>query len=199
LFERNAFLTAYTNYDERHFGLMMPAVLFTFLARTRTLIADNNQGGEAVRLDPYSAAIEVPRQVDPPHPTLWQKWRGWGTRELTRRGVRKARRRLARWLAPVADPPPTRQSILLEDPRSLAQLQAASFLVGHLEAAARRRRRVQTQRRRPDEEIFERFPLHLVPTYPGDEALFADPGFETLLPEEVPIRRASLADLMEME
>lgn len=198
LFERNAFLTAYSNYDELHFGDMMPAVLFTFLARTRTLIADNNERGELIRRDPY-AGDEGAQGGESPRPTLWQKWRGWGTRELARRGVRKLRRRLAGWLAPASETEPMLEAILLDDPRSLAQLQAASHLVDHLEAAARRRQRIQGQRRRPDREIFERFPLWVVPTYPGDEALFADPGFESLLPEHVPLRRATLADLMEME
>lgn len=198
LFERNAFLTAYTNFDAPHFGSLMPAVLFTFLARTRTLVADNNPGGEAVRRDPYSSPDVEPEDL-PLQPTLWQKWRGWGTRELTRRGLRKARRRLADWLAPLEETPPLLDSIVLDDPRSLAQLQAASFLVDHLEAASARRHRVQAQRRRPDREIFERFPLYVVPTYPGDEALFADPGFAELLPREVPLRHATLSDLMEME
>lgn len=201
LFERNALLTAYTNYDDSHFGSMMPAVLFTFLARTRTLIADNNQGGDLVRRDPYSGSGAA-QEVAPLQPTLWQKWRGWGSRELARRGIHKARRQLAQWVAP-ADPTSAvkqqLEAVLLEDSRSLAQLQAASFLVDHLEGAAARRRQVQSQRQRPDREIFERFPLYLVPTYPGDETLFSDPGFESLLPTDVPIRRATLDDLMEME
>ena len=197
LFERNAFLTAYKNYDEAHFGKMMPAVLFTFLARTRTLLADNNAGGAAIRRDPYCDGTPPAMEV-PPQPTLWQKWRGWGTRELTRRGVRKARRRLATWLAPVEEAAPVLESVLVDDPRSLAQLQAASHLIDHLESASIRRRDVQSQRRRPDGEIFERFPLYVVPTYPGDESLFADPGFRALLPRDVPVQRATLADLMEM-
>ena len=49
-----------------------------------------------------------------------------------------------------------------------------------------------------DREIFERFPLYLVPTYPGDQALFASPGFEAWLPKDLPIRRATLAEIMEM-
>ena len=34
---------------------------------------------------------------------------------------------------------------------------------------------MQERRRRPDAEIFERFPLRIVPTYPGDERF--DSGF----------------------
>jgi hypothetical protein len=39
-------------------------------------------------------------------------------------------------------------------------------------------------RRRPDEEIFERFRFHLIPTYPGDENLFRSDFFRELLKPE---------------
>ena len=37
-------------------------------------------------------------------------------------------------------------------------------------------------RRRSDREIFGRFPLHVVPTYPGDETLMSGPLFRLLRP-----------------
>lgn len=53
--------------------------------------------------------------------------------------------------------------------------------------------------RRSDREILERFPLYVVPTYPGDEGLFASAGFESLWPEDLaPVRRL-LDDVMEVE
>ena len=57
---------------------------------------------------------------------------------------------------------------------------------------------MQRRRARSDREIFQRFPLALVPTYPGDARLFADPGFAAWLPDDLPLRRATLADLMDV-
>ncbi|MCG8455437.1 MAG: hypothetical protein MI919_04080, partial [Holophagales bacterium] len=58
------------------------------------------------------------------------------------------------------------------------------------------RQRVQQRRRRSDREYFERFPLAIVPTYPGDERLFAGPAFEGLLPEGLPLVRHELEEVM---
>lgn len=219
LFERNAFLTVFKNYDEEFFHKVMPAVLSTLLARTRTLMAENNEGGELLRLDPYGqpssrlAEVAAGEQVSPaPTPTFFQKWRGWGTKEFARRGVRRFRRRLARRIAPGPDPGSAKQGsgepnlteavkpagVFLDDPRTLAQLQAIHHLLENLDTATLQRQRVQERRKRSDREIFEKFPLALVPTYPGDEKLFADSGFRTLLPESVPLVEWTLADLMEM-
>jgi hypothetical protein len=38
-----------------------------------------------------------------------------------------------------------------------------------------------------------------VPTYPGDERLFASPGFRELLPADLPLVESTLAELMELE
>ena len=35
-----------------------------------------------------------------------------------------------------------------------------------------------------DREIFERFPLHVVPTYPGDSEWFASDAFQSMLPDD---------------
>jgi hypothetical protein len=56
---------------------------------------------------------------------------------------------------------------------------------------------VQQRRRRTDRELLERFPLYLVPTYPGDERLFASPGFASFLPREPQLVRATLPEIME--
>ncbi len=80
----------------------------------------------------------------------------------------------------------------------MAQLRATHWLLAHLDTAAARRAEVQKRRRRPDREIFERFPLYLVPTYPGDQALFASAGFRSWLPEELPLVEARLEEIMEM-
>ena len=240
LFERNAFLTAYKNYEPGLWEQVMPALLLTFLSRTQTMLADNNPGGSSLRIDPYagwiantagpanpnapgSASSSAPGPANPaaaaaaeprpaPAPTagaapagggagalrgLRRKWRQHGTRELCRRAAARlgrelraafARRRAAPALAPA-----------LTDERTLAQLRALSYLLSHLEAAAAARAAVQRRRRRPDGEIFARFPLYLVPTYPGDAALFADPGFAAWLPPGLPVLRRALDEVMAVD
>src|SRR5258708_39053391 len=97
----------------------------------------------------------------------------------------------------VASPVPGAGPPRRTDERTVAQLRATHWLLGHLDGAATRRAEVQKRRRRPDREIFERFPVYLVPTYPGDYALFASPGFRDWLPKDLPLVEARLEDIME--
>jgi GT2 family glycosyltransferase len=165
LFERNAFLTAYKNLDEAWWPRLMPAIQLTYLSRTQTLLEQNNRGGEQAAIDPYAGA-----SADA------------GT---AARGARR-RRWFSRRLAAGVD---------LSDPRALAQFRASRSLLRHLDSAAETRRLTQARRRRADRDIFERFGLYVIPTYPGDEALFASAGFAAWLPGELPLRRATLREI----
>ncbi|HVT57539.1 MAG TPA: glycosyltransferase family 2 protein [Thermoanaerobaculia bacterium] len=216
LFERNAFLTAYKNYEAGLWERVMPALLLTFLSRTQTLLADSNPGGGSLRIDPYAGWIAntagpgsapaptgVPERAAPSPPwwsDLGGKWRAHGPREFFRRAVRKL---LAGAARPVAGAAPGTAGLppvpLLTDERTVAQLRALSYLLAHLDRAAAAREAVQRRRRRPDREIFARFPAFLVPTYPGDEALFASPGFAAWLPADLPLVRSTLAEVMELD
>jgi GT2 family glycosyltransferase len=216
LFERNAFLTAYKNYEAGLWERVMPAILWTLLSRTQTLLVQNNPGGTTLTVDPYAGWIAntgggaaaneggpagawapVPPLPGPPRTArellaaLPAKWREVGTIELARRLLRRLRRRLPRPAAPA--------TARLTDERTVAQFRALTYLLGHLDRHAEKRRRVQARRRVPDREIFARFPPYLVPTYPGDERLFASPGFRAWLPADLPLVEATLAELMEME
>ncbi|HEV2846381.1 MAG TPA: glycosyltransferase family 2 protein, partial [Thermoanaerobaculia bacterium] len=205
LFERNAFLTAYKNYEPGLWERITPAVMLTLLARTDALLAAN-PGVGALRIDPYAGHIAntagkgsvpaAPRSVDIPPITTWEgfamRWRGYGPRELLRRGLGKIRGRVA------SQPPAPVEAPRLTDERTVAQFRALHWLLGHLDGAAEARAAVQRRRKRPDREIFERFPVYLVPTYPGDEALFASPGFQAWFPEDLPVARARLDEIMEM-
>lgn len=209
LFERNAFLTAYTNYEAGLWERMMPAILLTFLARTQALLARNNPGGATLALDPYAGwiantapAAAPPQSPNPAAPAtpldtrpsaftpagLAVRLKEYGARDLLRRAWTKLRGSGA---------PP--RFPILEDERTIAQVRALSYLLGHLDGAAARRAAVQARRRRPDREIFARFPPYLVPTYPGDAELFKSPGFEAWLPGELPLVRAELPEVMEMD
>ena len=192
LFERNAFLTAYKNYDSRMWPRLMPAVLLTLLARTQALLVQNNAGGDQLAADPYAPpAIAKPADRS----SALDRLRRRGLSASLKGAVRRVRRRAAEWLEPGTGP----RKVRLDDPRSLAQLQAMSNLLGGLDVSAAARERVQARRRRADGEIFARFPLLLVPTYPGDEELFADPGFRAWLPREITLEERTLGELMSLE
>lgn len=100
------------------------------------------------------------------------------------------RDRLRRWLSLPAP------ALRLSDERTLAQFRAWQSFLDQLDRAAVKRAAVQARRRRPDREILARFPLHLVPTYPGDEALFSSPGFAAWLPVEPELVRLRLDEVM---
>jgi hypothetical protein len=60
---------------------------------------------------------------------------------------------------------------------------------------AGKRDAVQKRRRRTDREIFETFPLHFVPTYPGDDELMRSPLFRALRPD-LPAIDKTLTEIM---
>lgn len=59
--------------------------------------------------------------------------------------------------------------ISLEDPLTAAHLRALLWIHRNQAALAEKRRAVQAARRRTDAEIFAKFPMRRVPTYPGDD------------------------------
>ena len=206
LFERNAFLTVYKNYQAGLWERMMPAVQLTLEHRTQALLVQNNPGAETLTVNPYDGLLADTGAGDaaadgvfvgqpPPSPTLLEKWRGYGPRDFFKRGVRKALRSLTPWVFETPEAP-TGPEPRVTDGRTIAQLRAISNLLTHLDRAAESRRATQARRRRDDLEIFERFPLHIVPTYPGDERLFGTTAFASWLPDDVPCVRRSLSDVM---
>jgi hypothetical protein len=119
------------------------------------------------------------------------RWQGYGPEDFLRRGARKL---FGGGAPPAAAGHPG--APVLTDERTVAQLRALSWLLGNMDAAAARRAAVQARRKRPDAEIFARFPLYLVPTYPGDYALFNSPGFQAWLPADLPLVRKQLDESM---
>ena len=209
LFERNAWLTAYKNYDDAHWRRLMPVVELAFLSRTRSLLVENNPGGETFRVDPYaglvadtgsrSASAEPPLEpLDGPITPgrVVTRWRELGTRELLRRVARRLGISRPKRRSPQGHPEPVPT---ITDPRTVAQVRSLSWLLDHVDGAAEKRAAVQARRVRPDAEIFERVPLYVVPTYPGDEALFGSDGFRAWWPEGVPVVRSALADVMAVD
>lgn len=223
LFERNAYLNVFKNYEAGVFEQMMPLVELVLRARTLAMLVQNNPNAVTLTLDPYAGLIAntAPREAGanaaatagvatslpvsaavPPRDSLLAKWRRYGTLELLERAIAKLRRQRAarrgvQLVAPVGGPDP--RYPVIQDERTIAQFRALVYLLRHLDEAAASRQAVQARRRRSDREIFERFALYLVPTYPGDGPLFASPGFAACLPNAVPLQRAELADLMELD
>lgn len=190
LFERNALRTVHKNLEPELWRALMPAVLLTFLARVEAMLAESNPGGAALRSDPFAGAIAdtAPARAGE---SLGEKWRRMGPGEFARRGAAKAARLLSS-----ATRGARREPIAVDDPRTLAQLRAMSFFRASLESCEEERARLAGRRRRSDRELFERFPLWIVPTYPGDTELFASPAFERWLPAELGFLRSTLAEVM---
>jgi GT2 family glycosyltransferase len=72
--------------------------------------------------------------------------------------------------------------VAIDDPLTAMQFRAFEWFVENEVSLAKKRESVQKRRTRSDAEIFERFPLHFIPTYPGDEALLSSPIFRILRP-----------------
>lgn len=215
LFERNAFLTAYKNYESGTWERLMPAILLAFLSRTQSMLVENNPGGAAFAIDPYAGWIAntAPGKRGPngvsdaapaaPASSSREPWTPAGIlRRFHRHGFRESLRRtlvkIAARLGADAARDAEARAPRVTDERTIAQFRTVAYLLGHLDDAAAKRNAIQARRKRSDREIFARFPLYLVPTYPGDADLFASEGFRSWLPEDLPIVRARLADVMEV-
>ena len=83
----------------------------------------------------------------------------------------------------------------IDDPLTVMQFRAFHWVASHSERIAAKRGEVQRRRVRSDREIFQKFPLHLVPTYPGDDAMMASALFRMLLPELHTVEK-SLSEIM---
>lgn len=70
----------------------------------------------------------------------------------------------------------------IDDPLTAMQFRALDWILRHESQLMEKRAAVQKLRRRSDSEIFDRFPLRFVPTYPGDGALMAGGLFDLLRP-----------------
>ncbi len=77
----------------------------------------------------------------------------------------------------------------IDDPLTAMQFRAFDWIIRNSDRIARKRAEVQRIRVRPDKEIFEKFPLHFVPTYPGDQELLGNDLFRALRPRAASVDR----------
>ncbi len=159
LFERNAFATAYKNFDSDSFAAYMPAVLAAFLGRIAEMLATLNPGAAELQRDPF----RQPR----PKPPAWRRLFGIADHE---------------------------GRIAIDDPLTVAHLKALLWIHRSQDALAAKRRAVQQARRRPDAEIFAKFPLRIVSTYPGDDRFDAD-YFREFLRRAPDLARTTLQEI----
>ena len=110
------------------------------------------------------------------NPNATELTREMGTRPPSpaKDGLRSRVRRRLRGTAPLA---------AIDDPLTTMQFRAFDWILRHQDEICRKRARIQAMRRRSDGEIFERFPLSVIPTYPGDELLMSGPLFSLLRPD----------------
>ena len=87
------------------------------------------------------------------------------------RGLRGRVKRKVRGTPPLA---------AIDDPLTAMQFRAFDWILRNEAKLTEKRERVQAMRKRTDREIFERFPLLVVPTYPGDDALMSTQLFRIL-------------------
>jgi GT2 family glycosyltransferase len=160
LFEKNAFATAYKNFDREYFAALMPSVLAAFLLRISEMLASRNPGAAELVRDPYTQ--------DRSSPSFARRLFG---------------------IASSAAPP-----VRLEDPLTVAHLKALLWIHRSQESLAAKRRAVQSRRMRPDSEIFAKFPLRLVPTYPGDDR-FESEFFREFLARAPELVRTTLEEI----
>ena len=83
----------------------------------------------------------------------------------------------------------------IDDPLTAMQFRALEWVLQNQSSIVKKRETVQARRKRTDEEIFRRFPLHIVPTYPGDEALLDGPLFRLVAPA-LPAVKRNLGDII---
>jgi len=185
MFERNALFTMVKNLEPELRSALLPPVLLTFLARIEGTIGDAAAARRLLR----GAEGEPPPDS---RESLGDKLRRLGAVGLVRRGGAK----LARSVADRLVPRPVPAQLEIGDPRALAQLSALAGFLDELDGVEAERASLAARRRRSDREIFDRFPLWIVPAYPGDERLFASPAFASWLPAGMRFERARLDEVI---
>jgi len=110
-----------------------------------------------------------------------------GADELTRTFGTPPKRKRRRWTrTPLA---------AIDDPLTTMQFRALDWIFRNDARLAKKRHDVQQRRKRSDREIFGRFPLHFIPTYPGDDAMMQSALFRLLRPP-LPSEEKKLGDII---
>jgi len=189
LYERNALWTLAKNLDDELRPRLLNAALLTFLSRLEAMLAEESPAAELLLRGPGRGAAR-PRESE----ALGAKVRRLGVRGSLQRGTARALRSTAKRLTGERG-----ERLEIVGDRPLAQLAALGGFLAELDGVEAERERLGSRRRRRDRELFERFPLWIVPTYPGDQRLFASRGFAAWLPADLRFERARLEEVVARE
>lgn len=166
LFERNAMQTALKNFDDDMLHEAGGAMFFAYLYRLHHFASTRNADASELTREPFAGTI--------------------GAR------VAKGPSRLGRLRRKLFG---TRPLAAIDDPLTAMQFRAFDWIVRNAERIADKRAKVQALRVRSDRELFEKFPLYFVPTYPGDEVLMNSALFRALRPRAASVEK-TLSDIM---
>lgn len=174
LFERNAFLNAYKNFDETYWQALMPVIMMTLMHRTQVLLEHRNPGGDTFGNLPFLPQPKGLKWLPKLKYRLSEflqnaHWFGAGTLRQVAGGLKS---RLPFFFADAH----------LKDPWTVAQFRAIHGIFDLLDQFAEKRHHQLSLRRKADVEIFRQFPLKIVETYPGDQTFFQSQGFKAMLP-----------------
>lgn len=171
LFEKNALQTAIKNYDDELLREAAGSIFLTFLHRLHQYSTSRNGNTSGLLAPPIGEKRSRPR----------------GSLDGSR--LSQMRRRLGRRISA------RRHAVVIDDPLTMMQFRAAEWFFTNIDRIAEKRETVQRGRKRSDNEIFERFPLHYVATYEGDGELMRSRLFELLKPRVSSVTK-TLADMM---
>jgi hypothetical protein len=178
LFERNALRIFHSCADADCRAAFGAAVHLTFLHRLTAFAAESPSLARAAA-DPFSGETAPSSEVE-------EKGRRRGSFASSGSHL------LRRFLGNSDSGQPVVENSLL-----LMQLRAAQGFFSGFEGTERRRAELEAARKVPDREILARFPRFVVPTYLGDEELFASEAFRALLPEDWPIKYRQLDQIIQ--
>lgn len=159
LFERNAAQTAIKNYGDASFREASGAIFLTMLHRLHHYAMTRNSGIASLLKPAFGD--ENPSMNDP---------------SSAPSRLRRIRQSIGRAIAG------DRNAAVLDDPLTAMQFRAIDWVFRNEKHLMEKRATVQRDRMRSDGEIFERFPIHYVPTYPGDRDLMSSALFRALEP-----------------
>ncbi|MEO8215846.1 MAG: glycosyltransferase family 2 protein [Acidobacteriota bacterium] len=173
LFEKNAIQTAIKNYDDELFARFAAPMFLSLLHRQHRYVTDRNGDTAMLRRTPLGSDQTVRTVEVPPDGLLSRMRRSLGRKIAVRPGA-----------------------VVLDDPLTAMQFRATEWLFRNEQQLMAKRSQVQSRRKRPDSEIFAKFPIHYIPTYPGDGDLMSSALFRALRPDVHSVDK-SLEEIMD--
>lgn len=182
LYEKNSFMVALKNYEDKTLKEVLSPMLLCMLHRTNALVRQKAANSRLILKDPFTQEIHggtaaSPRRAELSLEKLKAKYKELGCARLAARAFKKT-------LFLLRDKIKSRpgKTLKLDHPHLVEQFRAINYIMANLDKIFEKRRRVQASRVRSDREIFSRFPLYIVPTYLGDEELFNTDFFKSIAP-----------------